>query len=145
MVAIISRLLKITGLFCKRILLNRQYSVKETYNFKEPTNRSHPICVMSHILMTRRLHYFWHDSLTRAMIVTTQKLRVWHESFIPVTWLLHISDMIWHARRTWPRRNQRVWRKSFICVTWLLHTCNRLFHTCDTTHWHVRKTWPRRK
>jgi len=40
-----SRLLKIIGLFCKRALKKRQYSAKETYNFKEPTKRSHPICV----------------------------------------------------------------------------------------------------
>jgi len=34
---------KITSLFCKRTLLKRRYSAKETYNFKRPTNRSHPI------------------------------------------------------------------------------------------------------
>jgi len=32
-------------LFCKRALEKRLYSAKETYNFKEPTNRSHPILV----------------------------------------------------------------------------------------------------
>ena len=42
-VATISRLLKIIGLFCKRALQKRLYSAKETYNFKEPTNCSHPI------------------------------------------------------------------------------------------------------
>ena len=42
-VASISRLLKIIGLFCKRALQKRLYSAKETYDFKEPTNRSHPI------------------------------------------------------------------------------------------------------
>ena len=42
-VTTISRLLKITGLFCKRALPNRRYSAKETNTFKEPTNRSHPI------------------------------------------------------------------------------------------------------
>jgi len=42
-VATISRLLKIIGLFCKRALYKRRYSAKETYNFKKPTNRSHPI------------------------------------------------------------------------------------------------------
>jgi len=41
------RLLKITGLFCKRDLYKRLYSAKETYHFKEPTNRSHPIRVAS--------------------------------------------------------------------------------------------------
>jgi len=44
-VATTSRLLTIIGLFCKRALWKRLYSVKETYNFKEPTNRSHPIVV----------------------------------------------------------------------------------------------------
>ena len=42
-VASISRLLQIIGLFCKRALQKRRYSAKETCNFKEPTNRSHPI------------------------------------------------------------------------------------------------------
>jgi len=40
-----SRLLKIIGLFCKRALWKRRYSAKGTYNFKEPTNRSHPIAL----------------------------------------------------------------------------------------------------
>jgi len=42
-VATIMRLLKIIGLFCKRARWKRRYSAKETYNFKEPTTRSHPI------------------------------------------------------------------------------------------------------
>ena len=42
-VATISRLLQIIGLFCKRALQKRPIFFKETYNFKEPTNRSHPI------------------------------------------------------------------------------------------------------
>jgi len=40
----ISRLLKIIGLFCKIALWKRLCSAKETYNLKEPTYRSHPIC-----------------------------------------------------------------------------------------------------
>ena len=39
----ISGLLKIIGLFCKRALYERRYSAQETYTFKEPTHRSHPI------------------------------------------------------------------------------------------------------
>jgi len=42
-IATISSLLKIIGLFCKRAPLKRRFSAKETYNFKEPTDRSHPI------------------------------------------------------------------------------------------------------
>ena len=33
----------IIGLFCKTALRRDLYSAKETYNFKEPANRSHPI------------------------------------------------------------------------------------------------------
>ena len=42
-VAIIRRLLKNIGLFCKRALQERPVFCNETYVFKEPTNRSHPI------------------------------------------------------------------------------------------------------
>jgi len=42
-VATISRLLQIIGLFCKRALQKRHIFSKETYHFKEPTNRSHPM------------------------------------------------------------------------------------------------------
>jgi len=38
-VALIIRLLKIIGFFCKRALSKRLYSAKETYDFKEPTYR----------------------------------------------------------------------------------------------------------
>jgi len=42
-VATMSRLLKITGLFCRISYVLQGSFVKETYDFKEPTNRSHPI------------------------------------------------------------------------------------------------------
>ena len=48
-VAEISRPLKMIGLVCKRALLKRRYSAKETYDFKEPTNRSHPIVIIRQI------------------------------------------------------------------------------------------------
>ena len=42
-VATISTLLKITGLFCRISSLLQGSFAKETYHFKEPTTRSHPI------------------------------------------------------------------------------------------------------
>ena len=42
-VATVSRIDKIIGLFCKRDLLKRRYSAKETCNLIDPTDRSHPI------------------------------------------------------------------------------------------------------
>ena len=41
--ATISRLLKIAGLFCRIQSLLQGSFAEETYNFKEPTNRRHPI------------------------------------------------------------------------------------------------------
>ena len=41
-VALVSRIDKITSLFCNRALSKRQYSAKKTYNFMDPKNRSHP-------------------------------------------------------------------------------------------------------
>ena len=46
-VATISKLLKIMGLFCKRALLKRLFSAKQTYNFKEPTHLS-PLRTRAH-------------------------------------------------------------------------------------------------
>jgi len=42
-VATFSRIDKIIGLFCKRDLQKGRYSAKETYDFIDPTDRSHPI------------------------------------------------------------------------------------------------------
>jgi len=42
-VASLSRIDKIIGLFCKRALLKRLYSAKETCSLIDPTNRRHPI------------------------------------------------------------------------------------------------------
>jgi len=42
-VATISRMLKNIGLFCKKDLQKRPIFCKETYIFKHPTHRSHPI------------------------------------------------------------------------------------------------------
>ena len=43
--AAMSRLLEIIGLFCRMSSVLQGSFAKETYNFKEPTNRSHPVRV----------------------------------------------------------------------------------------------------
>jgi len=64
-VAATSRLPKIIGLFCKRDLSKRRYSAKETYNFKEPTNRSHPIWLIHVTPLVKESttydSFTWHD------------------------------------------------------------------------------------
>jgi len=53
-VATISRLLKIVGLFCRIQSLLQGSFAKQIYNFKEPTNGSHPIVYIRGI---RGIHY----------------------------------------------------------------------------------------
>jgi len=50
-VALVSRIDKIVGLFCKRALFKRQYSAKEIYNVIDPTYRSHPIIGVLMVLL----------------------------------------------------------------------------------------------
>jgi len=44
-VATISRLLRMIGLFCRISSLLQGSFAKETYDFEEPTNHSHPIAI----------------------------------------------------------------------------------------------------
>ena len=48
-IALVSRIDKIIGLFCKKALQKRQYSAKETYNLIDPTYRSHPISICMYV------------------------------------------------------------------------------------------------
>ena len=56
-VATISRLLKITVLFCKRALQKRLYAATETCDLKEPAKRSHPICTYCIVVLFRQKRY----------------------------------------------------------------------------------------
>ena len=71
-VATISRLLKIPGLFCKRALQKRLYSANETYNLKEPINRSHPIrttwLILTALPLQNSRHLLRFDVMPRACI-----------------------------------------------------------------------------
>jgi len=73
----ISRLLKIIGLFCKRALQKRRYSAKETCHFEEPTNKSHPVAMgrlrlrvaqamgWRRLIESRKLHIIFHKGATK--------------------------------------------------------------------------------
>jgi len=87
-VALVSRIDKIIGLFCKRALQTSQYSAKETYNFIDSTIRSHPIVPICDITPV----YAWYD--------------VSRDLFICATWLIHMCNMT----------HSYVWYNSLSCV-----------------------------
>ena len=61
MATTLSRLLKITVFYCRIQSLLVGSFAKETYHFKEPTNRSHPISAISiaHALFLRKTPVTW--------------------------------------------------------------------------------------
>jgi len=58
---------------------------------------------------------------------------VWHDSFICVTWLIHMCDMT----------QSYVWTDLSICVTWLIQTCGMtyLYVWHVWYHWLICVTW----
>ena len=74
-VATISRLLAIISVFCRISSFLLGSFAKETYNFKEPTNRSHPKSIWRWRLCAITSWYMWQNSCTC------------------VTWLMCMFDM----------------------------------------------------
>jgi len=95
-VATMSRRLKVTGLFCRISLLQGSFA-KETYNFKEPSNRSHPIVT-----------YVTKSSLRRAHLCLMWLICVTHW---PMPDMTHMCDTL--TRMRWIRhmcvRHMCVW------------------------------------
>ena len=70
-VATISRLLKIIGLFCRILSLLQGSFAKETCNFKEADNCSHPIvCSTSQRLCVLHAEYYTHSHFTYHILHT---------------------------------------------------------------------------
>jgi len=62
----------------------------------------------------------------------------WHDSFVRVTWLIHMCDTthlyLWHAMTL-----SYVWHDSSTLVTWLVHMC--AMHSCLWNDAFIRVTW----
>jgi len=118
-VATSSRLLKSVGLFCKRALLKRRYSAKETYQFQEPTNRSHPI----HIFLFAGCRIG--KVVTCRMSLVTQSCHMQMSRVIYLKWLLyHMYAAKSRSQRTYIRsgkywyspKNTTGWRRPIGCL-----------------------------
>ena len=108
-----SRIDKIIGLCCKRTLWKRLYSAKETCNFIDPTNRSHPIRAQAVLLtfglaVINRIHINWCIYSCWQQSATWSRLlfESMHRSILGVlknifiNWCTYIS---WQKSATWSR------------------------------------------
>jgi len=133
-VATISRLLKITGLFCKRALSKRRCFAKETYNLKEPTNRSHPISVS---LVT----YQWDTpDYTAANMHLWRKTYHTYERVMSHIWTSHVTH-IRESRHTHPTVRQHIHTCEERRTTHMNESCHKYkgvtLHTSDCTPAHT--------
>jgi len=113
----------IIGLFCKRAPQKRLYSTKETSNFREPANRSQD---ESEIFAS---------SYMKELIRMTHSC-VWHDSFMCVTWLIHVCDMTYSC--VWQALSECVTRFIYLCDIHDSSTCvTGLIRMCAMTHWNV--------
>jgi len=86
----------------------------------------------------------------RIQCVTHCPGNVWHDSFICVTWLIHMCDithsyvsfnmsLVWRIQCV-THCPGNVWHDSFICVTWLIHMC-AMTHSYVCHDPCIRVTW----
>ena len=99
-VATVSRIDKIIGLFCKRALLMRLCSAKETYNLIDPTDCRHPINVTNSTSPVTHIQVMFHDSMSRTPVVYRSS---WHRVMPCHTYPSHVPFIhVWYdsASRT---------------------------------------------
>jgi len=133
-VATISRLLKILGLFCRISSLLQDSFAKETYNFKAPTHRSHPIRELYSLSLslTTRLHTTYivsvrdvwiGECVVKRIVITHTSLSI-HTTYIRHVCIRHIYVYLY------TRHSMRI--LCCMCRYLYIHLLKRIviIHTC---------------
>jgi len=136
-----------------RVLLERRFESRNSYMIYEAHKCTY--CHVTHL-------WAFYEQVT--YINESCHTYVWHDSFIYVTWLIHVCDMthshVWHDSFicvTWRIHvggvtHSYVWHDSFICVTWRILMSDMThsyvwpdsFHVCDMTHSYIWMSLHRR-
>ena len=109
-VATVSRINKITGLFCRIASFSWGSFAKETYNLIDPTNCSHPIT-------KQFIRVKW-------LIHTYTTMHTCDATYLHI----HYNSHVW--------RDSFTYTLQFASVAWLIHIYTTLY-TCDVTHSHI--------
>ena len=72
-----------------------------------------PWLILMCAMVTCEIDEFYHGRQARCDMCAMAHSYVWHDSFICVTWLIHLCAMT----------HSYVWHDSFLCMPWLSHTC----------------------
>jgi len=118
-VATCSRLHKIISLFCKRAPWKRRYSAKETCNFKEPSNRSHPILATR---LNKREALMWVYVCVCVCVYVCMRVCVCVYTYMPMYWKWTYI----HVYRYW----SHIWTRG-----------SRWCGCCTTTVTSTTRTW----
>jgi len=152
-VATISRLLKIIGLFCRISALLQGSFAKETYNFKEPTNRSHPISISTSLLSkamdrqkdkndefntqpyTMHFNTLQHSETTPTLAFKFTAYTASHCTTLQHIYTTHIdSDEQWTSRRHSMLTPSRITHIHCNTQQHAATRCNTLHHTATHLH-----------
>jgi len=125
-VATISRLLEIVSIFCRIQSLLQGSFAKVTCNFKEPTNRSHPISTCQKRLIHSHI-YEWVRSISWAIWNTPTKLHIDSQTQWDTCTLTHM----WQKRHVYTHKCQKRHTCSHICQK--RHICT---HICQKRRIH---------
>ena len=96
-VATISRLLKIIGLFCRISPLLQGSFAKETYNFKEPTSRSHCSLHIVYGVATILIGLFYKLLQKKSMFVGSLLIVAISYTNTPMGWLRLVGSWKWQV------------------------------------------------
>jgi len=130
-VAPVSRIDKIIGLFCKRALSKRRYSAKETYDFIDCTECSHPIwCYVPIAHISSTCPYIQHTCVAVCCSVLQCVAVCCSGEESDTTFIMSI---VTHSSHTYHTHVTHIWHPSLMIHTYHTHTTH-IPHTC---HIHV--------
>ena len=132
------------GLFCKRALQKRRFSAKETYNCKEPTNRSHPISCDKRVTI-----WWWISVSSNKRVLTLMSLNIPHMDYQDIYSTIfveyihiysicgYIPHMLWNISTYNPYVEYQVTRESLEDIP---HMEYLMFHINTKRCYRVAKT-----
>jgi len=130
-VASVGRIDKITGLFCKRALQKRHFPAKETFNFIDPADRSHPMWASRTKTISICMYIYTWPIATWSLLAIGRKrpIHMWAETNTHLKRDQYTCEKRPPAKRA-SRTNTSQCFTSIVCICKSSIACTHEFHTC---------------